>query len=143
MWLKGSEMPGKCRWLQGKGIGLQWGAEQQMQAGGQARERPDCCCVSLGHEKALKARLAGICDPPWDLYEVSGADLVLVAQLCPTLCDLMSCSPPGSSVHGISQTRILKWVPISFSRGFSSPRGQALISVTWADSLPSEPPGKP
>ena len=114
-----------------------------MQAGGQARERPDCCCVSLGHEKALKARLAGICDPPWDLYEVSGADLVLVAQLCLTLCDLMSCSPPGSSVHGISQTRILKWVPISFSRGFSSPRGQALISVTWADSLPSEPPGKP
>ena len=140
MWLRGSEMPGKCCWLQGKGIGLQWWAEQQMQAGGQAREPPDCCSVSLGHEKARKA---GICDPPLDLYEVSGADLVLVAQLCPTHCDLTSCSPPGSSVHGISQTRILKWVPISFSRGFSSPRGQTLISVTWADSLLSEPPGKP
>ena len=35
---------------------------------------------------------------------------VLVAQLCPTLCDPMDCSPPGSSVHGILQTRILEWV---------------------------------
>jgi len=35
-----------------------------------------------------------------------------VAQSCPTLCDLMDCSPPGSSVHGISQARILEWVAI-------------------------------
>ena len=40
----------------------------------------------------------------------------------PTLCDLMDCSPPGSSVHGISQARILKWVAIPFSRGSSQPR---------------------
>ena len=33
-------------------------------------------------------------------------------QLCPALCDLMDCNPPGSSVHGISQTRILEWVAI-------------------------------
>ena len=39
------------------------------------------------------------------------------AQSCLTLCDLMDCSPPGSSVHGISQARILEWVAISFSRG--------------------------
>ena len=32
-------------------------------------------------------------------------------QLCPTLCDPMDCSPPGSSVHGILQTRILEWSP--------------------------------
>ena len=37
----------------------------------------------------------------------------LVAQLHPTLCDYMDCSPPGSSVHGISQARILEWVAIS------------------------------
>ena len=43
----------------------------------------------------------------------------LVAKLCLTLCDLMDCSPPGSSVHGISQARILEWVGISFSRGSS------------------------
>ena len=40
----------------------------------------------------------------------------LVTQLCPTLCDPMSCSPPGSSVHGISQASILEWVVISYSR---------------------------
>ena len=45
-----------------------------------------------------------------------------VAQLCPTLCDPMDCSLPGSSVHGILQARILEWVAISFSRGSSQPR---------------------
>ena len=40
-----------------------------------------------------------------------------VTKSCPTLCDLMGCSPPGSSVHEISQTRILERVAISFSRG--------------------------
>ena len=39
----------------------------------------------------------------------------LVAQLCLTLCDPMDCSPPGTSVHGILQTRILKWVAIPYS----------------------------
>ena len=39
-----------------------------------------------------------------------------VAQSCPTLCDPMDCSPPGSSVHVILQTRILGWVASSFSR---------------------------
>ena len=42
-----------------------------------------------------------------------------VCQSCPTLCDPMDCSPPGSSVHGILQARILEWVAISFSRGSS------------------------
>ena len=46
----------------------------------------------------------------------------VVAQLCPTLCDPMDCSPPGSSVHGILQARILEWVAIPFSRGSSQPR---------------------
>ena len=40
---------------------------------------------------------------------------VLVTQSCPTLCDPMNCGPPGSSVHGILQARILEWVAISFS----------------------------
>ena len=47
---------------------------------------------------------------------------VLVTQLCLTLCDPMDCSPPGSSVHGIFQARILEWVTISFHRGSSQPR---------------------
>ena len=41
---------------------------------------------------------------------------VLVAQLCPTLCDPIHCSLPGSSVHGILQAIIVEWVAISFSR---------------------------
>ena len=45
----------------------------------------------------------------------------LIAKLCPTLWNPMDCSPPGSSVHGISQARILEWVAISFSRESSRP----------------------
>ena len=41
------------------------------------------------------------------------------AQSCPTLCDPVDCSPPGSSVHEILQARVLEWVAISFSRGSS------------------------
>ena len=44
---------------------------------------------------------------------------VLVAQSCPTVCDTMDCGPLGSSVHEISQVRILQWVAIPFSRGSS------------------------
>ena len=53
---------------------------------------------------------------------------MLVTQSCPTLCDPVDCSPPGSSVHGILQTRILKWVAISFSRKPSlSPYSDSLL----------------
>ena len=45
-----------------------------------------------------------------------------------SLCDHMDCSPPGSSVHGILQARILEWVAILFCRGSSQPRGQIHIS---------------
>ena len=38
-----------------------------------------------------------------------------VAQLCPTLSDPMDCSPPGSSIHGIFQARVLEWGAIAFS----------------------------
>ena len=46
----------------------------------------------------------------------------LVTQSCPTLCNPMDCSLPGSSVHEISQARILEWVAISFPRGSSQSR---------------------
>ena len=47
---------------------------------------------------------------------------MLAAQSCLSLCDPMDCGPPGSSVHGISQARILEWAAVSFSRGSSQPR---------------------
>ena len=51
----------------------------------------------------------------------------LVTQSCPTLCDPVDCSPPGSSVHGILQVRILERAATPFSRGSFRPRDQ-----TWA-----------
>ena len=77
---------------------------------------------------------------------------VLVAQLCLTLCDPMNYRPPGSSVHGILQARILEWVAISFFRGSFRSRNRTQASCTagrvftdWArrEALPSKPPGKP
>jgi len=56
------------------------------------------------------------------LFVVPACCCCLVTQWCPTLCDPMDCSPSGSSVHGISQARILEQVAISFSRGSSQPR---------------------
>ena len=62
-----------------------------------------------------------------------------VAQLCPTLWDPVDCSPPGSSVHGIFQARILEGVAISFSRGSSQARDGSQVSciagrrfILWA-----------
>ena len=68
-------------------------------------------------------------------------------QSCPTLCNPMDCSPPGSSVHGILQQRILEWVATPFSRGSFWPtdRTHHLSHLLhWqASSLPLAPSGKP
>ena len=61
----------------------------------------------------------------------------LVAKSSPTLCDPLDCSLPGSSVHGISQARILEWVGISFSRGSSlTQRSNPGLPLWQVDSLP-------
>ena len=52
-----------------------------------------------------------------------------VAQSGPTLCDPVDCSLPGSSVHEISQARILEWVVISFSRSSSPPTDWTQLSL--------------
>ena len=64
-------------------------------------------------------------------------------QSCPTLCDPRDCSPSGSSVHGILQGRILEWEAIPFSRGLPDPGIERSSPILQAESLPSEPPGKP
>ena len=81
----------------------------------------------------------------WSISEGS----CLVIQSCPTLCDPMDCSPPGSFLHGILQTRILEWVAISFSRASSRPRDQnpsltspALTSGFFTTSTTWEAPQK-
>ena len=67
-----------------------------------------------------------------------------VTPWCLTLCNPMECSPPGLSVHGILQAKILEWVDVPFSRGSSQPRGiEPRSPALQADFLQSEPPGKP
>ena len=51
-----------------------------------------------------------------------------VSWSCLTLCGIMDCSLPGSSIHGIFQAQILEWVAISFSRGSSRPRDRTQVS---------------
>ena len=65
-----------------------------------------------------------------------------IAQLCPTLCNPMGCSLPGSSVRGIFQARVLEWVSMSFSGDLPDPGIEPGSPALQADALPSEPPGK-
>ena len=59
------------------------------------------------------------------MHEVKWSE---VTQSCPTLCDPVDCSLPGSSVHGIFQAIVLEWIAISFSRGSSQPRDRTRVS---------------
>ena len=68
---------------------------------------------------------------------------VLVAQLCPTLCDAMDYSLPGSSIHRILQARILERVAIPFFRDLPSPKIEPRSPSLQVDSLLFEAPGKP
>ena len=68
---------------------------------------------------------------------------VSVAQSHLTLCDPMDCSQPCSSVQGNLQARTLEWVAFPFSRDLPNSGNGPRSPVLQADSLPSEPPGKP
>ena len=81
----------------------------------------------MGHESSPS--LVWCSRPPWPAYSLHfPCDLklspccYLVTESCPTLCDPMNHSPPGSFVHRILQARIQEWVAISFSRGLSQLR---------------------
>ena len=67
------------------------------------------------------------------------------AQSCLTLCDFMDCSPPGSSVHGISQARILEWVAIILGIFLTQGSNPHLLCLLhWqVGPLPLGPPAKP
>ena len=68
---------------------------------------------------------------------------MLVTQSCPTLCNPMDYSPPGSSVHGILQARTLEWVAIFYSRISSWPKDWTWVSCIAGRFIPSESLGKP
>ena len=82
------------------------------------------CCVVRGFRKG-----DGMNDKPAPAGKSWYLDHACMhAQSYPTLCNLMDCSPPGSSVHGILQERLLEWVTISYSRGSSRPKDRARVS---------------
>jgi len=66
----------------------------------------------------------------------------LVTKLCPTHCNPMDCSPPSSTVRGISQARMLEWVAISFSRGIFSTQRPNLGLLHGKPILTTESPEK-
>ena len=68
--------------------------------------------------------------------------LVLAAQSCPTLCNPMDYSPPGSSVHGILQGRILEALPFPSPGDLPDLGTEPSSSALQTDSLPSNPPEK-
>ena len=68
---------------------------------------------------------------------------MLFAQSCPTLCDSMDCSLPGSSVHEILQARILGWVAIPSPGDLPDPGIESGSPALQVDALQSELQGKP
>ena len=75
------------------------------------------------------------------MYKRTRAKLL---QLCLTVCDPIDYSPPGSSIHGILQARIMEWVAISFSRGSFLPRDhEPLLLQSQVDFLPLNHQGRP
>ena len=76
------------------------------------------------------------------VYAAVAAAATKSLQSCPTLCDHIDSSPPGSPVPGILQARTLEWVAISFSRGPYQPKNQIHVSSTGRQIPYHKPRGK-
>ena len=98
-------------------------------------DAPKCECLAqdhraeVGNQDSNPGCLAPEPHSSCSIFTLYRSKCVLVIQLCPTLCNPMDCSPPGSSVHEIFQASILEWVAISF-RGSSQPRDWTQVSCT-------------
>ena len=89
-------------------------------------------CLALSH-RAGTVKL-GVKYSPAGSRSIAVLIMCLVVQSCLALCDPVPCSPPGSSVHGVLQAKIVEWVAISFSRGSFWPRD--VSPALQVDSLP-------
>ena len=126
-----------------------WGVLSQKEAqhsGEDGAPEPTWWGESLGEpqsggDSALSAQSAGRRDGgskmrvAHGLRELFTDTLTAIAQLCPSICDPMCCTLPGSSDHGLLQPRILEWVAIPSSRGSSQPRDWTRVSHTAGDHL--------
>ena len=77
-----------------------------------------------------------LCASTWTMPKAVWQVQVLAAQSCPTLCNPVDCSPPGSSVHGILQAKIMVRVAISFPRDLPHPGVEPTYPALQVDSLP-------
>ena len=112
-----SEPPGKPK--------NTWAAYPFSRGSSQPRNQTEDSCIAGGFFTSWATMEAlGVGIPYYKLPESE------VSQSCPTLCDPMDCSLSGSSIHGILLARVLEWVAISFSRGFSQPRDRTQVSCT-------------
>ena len=94
----------------------------------------------------VRSVLRQCCWAPKVLESLEIFVLCVCVQSCPTFCDPMDCSPPGSSIRGNFQARILELVAMPSSRASSQPRDQTcfpFISCTGGEFFITEPPGKP
>ena len=113
--------------------------------------RPSPSNLFLSQQRPLL--IFSSCKPrnqPWFYPDLRSAFAVVIQALTfavvihvPHFCGPMDCSPPGSSVHGVFQARILKWVAISFSRGSSWPRIEPMSAALAGKFFTTESPGKP
>ena len=130
-----------CRWIlyqlshKGGPRILEWVAYPFSSESSQHRNRMGVYCIAGGFFTNWAIRE----DPSEEIDIKTRESEGEVTQLCPTLCDPMDCSLPGSFVHGIFQARILEWVAISFSRRSSPLRDQTRVScivdrcfIIWA-----------
>ena len=121
------------------------GAESRPVVMGLRGQGRDCCQSAGAHHRATEAshtftkRVATRYTRLPKLVKLCG----LVTQTCPSLCVPTDCSPPGFSVHGIPQAKILEWIAIPFFWGSPQPRDQTQIPTLQAGSSPYELPGKP
>ena len=100
---------------------------------------PRNCSISYYHCDRVEEHSEE--DSVWPKVKVKSESEVV--QSCPTLCNPVDCSLPGSSVHGILQARILEWVAITFSGDPPDPGIKPRSPTLEADALTSEPPGQP
>ena len=101
------------------------------------------CCIILTDLCVLKNPCIPGINLTWSWCACMHAQLL---QSCPTFCDCMDYSLPGSSVHRILQARILEWVAMPSSGGSSYPRDQTCVSFSYCTAggfFTAEPPGRP
>ena len=97
-----------------------------------------CRGSSLPRDRTRVSHIVDRCLTVWATREVQhtvNAVVILLLSHSQLFCDPMDCRPPGSSIHGISQARKLKWVAISFSRGSSRPRPMAWTCISYVSCI--------